>query len=1084
MVIAQKHLQKLVLALVLAGLSAAAPSPAKSEVLPIRTYTSADGLGSSLISSLMLDSRGFLWFCTRDGLTRFDGQQLTNYQVGAKETAPGIESIYETRSGVYWISTTSGLYRFDPNSSSTLSPQRNILDAEYRGPHRGSLREDRQGTLWFLSDGLFRLTENDGNVALEEVELGLPVDPKMGLKVIDMVEAVDGSLWVLTSVGLVRLLPNSSRVIYRMGSPITNPAFSIAMDHEGRIWFTRASGIYILKPESLVQLAAPAGVIIRETEKAQPLLASKFTKLPENPGEFVRLVDVAGTKELPKILYKSRDEHIWISTPISLIEFDGSVFHPYTAAHGYTSGEGQMAEDLNGNLWISGTRGLARLNRQGLATYRTGDGLESLNIIVINETADGKLFAASNDYFVSQFDGRGFFTVRPSSLRSALSIWTANTAFCDSHNEWWFLTNTKLVRFGASDLRSLANARPIAEYDSRNGLRGNEMYHMFEDRQGDLWVSTRAVAADDFGLSRWSRVTNTFHSFSEVENFPRGRSVSAFAENNLGQAWFGFNKSGLVRYSSGRFTEITTADNFLASELISALHIDRKGRLWVSSSKNGLARIDDLNADHPTLVHYNVENGLSSNNVRSLAEDNYGRIYAGTARGVDRVTPETGHIKHYSTSDGLAADFVQVAFRDREGVMWFGTPNGISKLVPAPEIASRPPSVWFSALRIAGENRAVAKLGSAEIQVEELGPGENNLQIDFFGIDFNTSDPLRYQYMLEGGDTEWSAPTTEHSVNYSNLSAGSYRFLVRAVNTNGLVSQTPAVFSFRLLPPIWARWWFVSLVLLLVSVALFSFYRYRLAQLKKINLGLVQLQKAREERLIELERVRSRIARDLHDDIGSSLAQMAIYSEVAIQEQDGNSRAEKTLKALVNTSRDLVDAMSDIVWAINPRKDHLHDLTQRMRHFASEILTAVDIDLEFIAPESAPDISLGANIRREVFLIFKENVNNIARHSQATRAEIEFRLESDQLTLRFHDNGCGFDCAIDEAQSFDWEKARGGNGLPSMKRRSHELGGEFRIESEQGRGTTAILRIPLGHDFLHETALATQTGNERARVIE
>jgi len=223
------------------------------------------------------------------------------------------------------------------------------------------------------------------------------------------------------------------------------------------------------------------------------------------------------------------------------------------------------------------------------------------------------------------------------------------------------------------------------------------------------------------------------------------------------------------------------------------------------------------------------------------------------------------------------------------------------------------------------------------------------------------------------------------------------------------------------------------------------------------------LQKAREERFAELERVRLRIARDLHDDVGSSLTQIALYSEVAKQKQNGNAEASAPLQFLVKTSNELVDAMSDIVWAINPRKDHLQDLTQRMRYFASESFTAADIDLKFSAPDLEQDAPLGANIRREIFLIFKESVNNIVKHSAATETEINFILEKDVLILSLKDNGRGFDFAA-VGGDFDWKKGRGGNGLLSVQRRATELGGEYSIDSKIGQGTIVTLCVPFGEN--------------------
>jgi PAS domain S-box-containing protein len=209
------------------------------------------------------------------------------------------------------------------------------------------------------------------------------------------------------------------------------------------------------------------------------------------------------------------------------------------------------------------------------------------------------------------------------------------------------------------------------------------------------------------------------------------------------------------------------------------------------------------------------------------------------------------------------------------------------------------------------------------------------------------------------------------------------------------------------------------------------------------------LQRSREERFRELERVRQRIATDLHDDIGSSLTQISIMSEVA-QNRAGGDNAP-ALSMIANSSRELIDAMSDIVWAINPQKDHLSDLNQRMRRFAADVLTARNVELDFRAPAQDNDLELGANIRREVFLIFKETVNNMVKHSGLTRAEIEFRIAGGNLVLRVSDNGKGFDTNSESD----------GHGLMSMRERTAALGGQMEIVSAPDRGTTVTLRAPL-----------------------
>jgi PAS domain S-box-containing protein len=221
------------------------------------------------------------------------------------------------------------------------------------------------------------------------------------------------------------------------------------------------------------------------------------------------------------------------------------------------------------------------------------------------------------------------------------------------------------------------------------------------------------------------------------------------------------------------------------------------------------------------------------------------------------------------------------------------------------------------------------------------------------------------------------------------------------------------------------------------------------------------LRRTREERLRELERVRTRIAADLHDDIGSSLTKIVILSDVAQQKAPENgSQKSESLNAISDISNELVEAMSDIVWAINPRKDRLSELSHRMRRFASDMFTARNIKFQFRAAHSDEDLQLGANVRREVFLIFKESVNNVVKHSHCTEAQAQFSIEEGRLTLQIKDNGQGFKpAALNDPAS--GVAIRGGNGLPSMRQRATELGGEFKVTTAAGQGTTVWLSIPI-----------------------
>ena len=293
---------------------------------------------------------------------------------------------------------------------------------------------------------------------------------------------------------------------------------------------------------------------------------------------------------------------------------------------------------------------------------------------------------------------------------------------------------------------------------------------------------------------------------------------------------------------------------------------------------------------------------------------------------------------------------------------------------------------------------------------------------------------LRYQYQLSGVDSGWSALTDQRTVNYASLSPGRYRFLVRAVNPRGLSSEQPASVDFSILPPIWRRWWFVTLAGLVIGSAVYLLYRYSVVQ------------------LLELERVRTHIATDLHDDIGASLSQIAVLSEVARRQVGGTAPASQPLSTIASTSRELVDSMSDIVWAINPHRDNLADLAQRMRRFASDLFTANDIDFCFNACDPERTVKLDADTRRQVFLIFKESIHNIVRHSACSRVEVDLHMDRHVLALILNDDGKGFDAA----------QACRGHGLTSMTQRAKSLGAVFEVTSQPGRGTIVSLTVPLG----------------------
>jgi signal transduction histidine kinase len=580
-------------------------------------------------------------------------------------------------------------------------------------------------------------------------------------------------------------------------------------------------------------------------------------------------------------------------------------------------------------------------------------------------------------------------------------------------------------------LEELTGRPPEVLYAPENGLAHPIVIRLFEDRRGDLWASGRSSL--EVGLARWERATGLWHAYSEQDGLPAGLAPGAFVEDAAGTLWIGLLHGGLMRYRQGRFVPIAQE---AVTRAIMTAYRDDHGELWIGSSQDGLLRVMDPTAERPRFVHYTTAQGLASNNVRCLTSDRLGRIYVGSARGVDQLDVASGQVRHFTTADGLANSFVTASFRDRSGALWFGTMRGLSRLVPQAEPSRSPPPVWIASVRVNGVPRPVSHLGVRSVSGLELAPAENHVQIEFFGLGFAVGEPLRYQYRLEGADREWSRPAEGREVHYARLVPGRYRFQVRAVATDGAPSPEPALVEFTVFPPFWRRPWFQAAVVLGLALLIWAVHRHRLAQ------------------ALAVERVRTRIASDLHDDVGSAVSRMAILSEVAKRQVEAtHADAARVLEEIGTSARGLLDTTGDIVWAIDPRRDDVASLVARVREFGADLLEAQGIAWDFVASPEAEGLRFDAEQRRQLLLIFKEALHNIARHARCAAASVSIASRDGRLHAEIRDDGHGF--------TEDPAAAGAGHGLGSMRARAAQLGGELHVHSEPGVGTRLRLQVPL-----------------------
>jgi ligand-binding sensor domain-containing protein/two-component sensor histidine kinase len=1036
-------------------------SAASAEGLSTKTYTTAQGLAHDYIARIFRDPQGFLWFCTSDGLSRFDGEHFTTYGLDQGLRVPAFNYFLATRDGAYWVATNgSGVCRFNHSPSNQnhapVGPIRSSSETaedlftvypvgDSGGTNRVNvLLEDRSGRIWAGSDaGLFVLDAQAGDTVFAPADLGIPGHPDATVQVLTMVEDREGNLWVGTKYGLVGRQPNG-RTFYELIHPLskgTDIVLSLWIDSENRLWLGHEAGLAVFNPIVASQ-SDGRGMFsfraLRSGSAARSRVASGI--LPSSPGEarWFTSADGLGSDEVYHVTGLSNGRIYLVTTGGGLTEFDGTRFRVFSKGLGISDRlSPTVAEDLAGNIWLATPgEGAIRIARSGFETYTKVDG-RSLNMISqIFNGSGGDTYLFGSGWRLLHLEQDQLKSVRlnlPAGITD-LNWRTYHRMIQDHLGEWWVTTTEGLFRFPrVGRFEQLGDVRPKAVYTIAQGLAGNDVASLFEDSRGDLWIGT--FAPDREVVVRWERSTEKVYRYSDDDGLRPLNSATAFCEDRAGDVWIGFRDGGLARYRLGRFTLFTSSAD-ISGEGVYDLRLDRTGRIWSASRgrPGGLLRVDNPDSDRPGFRKYSIADGLASERVVCITEDDRGRIYAGTLRGIDRIDPETDEIRNFTIADSLTEGGILAAETDLSGHVWFGTRHGALRLSPEPDQSPPPPPVYIGGLRVSGRAYRISAFGEIDLGGLELEPDQNQIEISFFGLSFASDGSLRYQYKIDGANQDWSLPTDQRSVNAS-LQPGEYRFLVRAVGVDGRISTTPASVSFTILPLVWQRWWFITLAGLFAAFAVYAFYRYRV------------------RRVIELERVRTRIATDLHDDIGSSLSQVSVLSEVIRRRVGSEPSVSEPLSMISRLSSDVVDSMSDIVWAVNPQRDHLADLTHRMRRLASDVLTAKEIDFSFRAPEDHLDIKMGADVRREVFLIFKESLNNIVRHSGCARAEIELRVAGRRaLELEITDDGKGFDV----------DKVFDGNGLSSMNQRADRLAGNLEIRSAEGRGTTVWLRAPIG----------------------
>src|SRR5262249_6765810 len=534
----------------------------------------------------------------------------------------------------------------DPLPAATAAPRgaapRRFV-AYYPGetPQAGTINaiyEDHESRIWCCTEqGLCRLDQAGGEPVLSLVDIILPGDKNTGvpLRTGTVIEDRRGSLWITAISGLYRLRPNE--IVERYATEEGWPGgYALLEDRRGRIWAGSSFGLYLLVPDPRPHHS----IIARRYTMKDGLAADGVYSLCESSDGTLWAGTWAG-----------------LSRSVPALNEEGGKFRSYTEANGI-NGVNALCEDRDNNLWIgTDSGGALRFADSGFVTYNEADGLGGTHsaagatrVASIFENKAPELCVlggSSPKLTISKFDAGRFIAV-PLTLPRGMSYWGwgwYQVTFQDHSGEWWMSTGQGLVCYPRlTNVADITRARPKVIYKTRDGLPSDDIFRLYEDSRGDIWISTLGNVSSV--MSRWDRATGTIHRYP-LADVVGDSAPTAFCDDSAGNLWIGFYNAGSERYRDGRFAKFTVADG-VPPGFVQGFYLDHAGRLWVATGEGGVCRIDHPGDERPSFASYSTADGLTSNQVNSVTEDRWGMIYVGTGRGVDRLDPATGHIRHYT----------------------------------------------------------------------------------------------------------------------------------------------------------------------------------------------------------------------------------------------------------------------------------------------------------------------------------------------------------------------------------------------------------------------------------------------------
>ncbi len=977
-----------------------------------RAWQTEDGLPEHTIVGLEQTPDGYLWIATHRSLSRFDGVRF-------QEFAP----------------------------ASPASPTENQIRAMLR---------DRRGQLWLAKDGGIILRVEAGSITQRLVLDGM----SPGAQARAMAEDNQGSIWISDNGGAVFRVQGTESQSFGVGEGLSpNGVCWLATDRAGTLWFSQSGAIGVFRNERFVKLASLGQQSARIHPARQGgiwLFADAKLYHCSLEGRLVAVgeleFDAVPGEVTATALHQDRTGGVWIGTSSGgLFRFDGQGFQRVEVSHPNII---NVMEDSEGNIWV-GTRGggLNRLNARALRLVGPTGGLPMAAVQSACEDAAGNLWVVGqNGALASRSNGVW-------SLVSSNSGWTGGEAACvAAETDGGILIGTR-DRGVFRHHRGVIVPLPLNQQLTNLFVRA-----LYTGTEGDLWIALNSFVA------RYQARDGSLKHFP----LPDGASdVRAMVQDARGEVWMGTTSDGLLLRVHGDRLINETTNVMREPRHIRCLQVTRDGSLWFGFAGQGLGRLKE-----GRFTQFRSDHGLWDEFISQILADEQGRLWLGGNRGIFQLA----QAELEAVADGRESRMRSVVFGRGEGVANLQATFGISPaaaqtrdgrlLMPMltglaivePKLLRNnpvPPPVVIERLTVNGRIAAAyddpgrkgpmngpppASLRDSQAWLR-LGPGVNRMEIEFTGLGLSSPENVAFRYQLEGLDQDWVEAGTARIARYPRVPPGDYRFRVTACNHDGIWSERAAVVALKVKPYLWEAGWFRAISVVLAAGVLGGGVLLTARRRYRHKLERLEQQQA-------LERERTRIAQDLHDDLGAGLVEINFGSELAQDPTLAPEEVREHTREIGARAREMVTALDEIVWAVNPKHDSVASLATYFCQFAQHFLKATSVRCHLDVARDLPVAPLNAEQRHSLFLAFKEALSNVVQHSGATDLRLAITASRATLTITVGDNGRGLTPDTLSGKN-------GADGLGNMRSRLQRLGGSCELASRTGGGTTVVFKVPL-----------------------